>query len=196
MKKIFAALAVLIIAVSFAFAGQLSVGADIALFTQGVSVRYDFGRWAEVEGVFRMPVVMGIANYFEAKDNPSKTFDPYFLLSDELAVTGYATPLQIGCFSLGIGVEGNVSACVNGPWVSNPGKDNEEQHDSGAAIVMTLKPAVKLQFDFETWGFSIKGDYPVFGYGFNVGDISVGTGFTAAIYQIYSIVRVGFDFKV
>ncbi len=203
MKKIKVILAVLFIGCAFAFATDtettnnkgLSIGVDIGIMNQGILVRYDTGRWFDIEGSFRLPVTFYAWEGIDALVNRSE-FDPYTILSPELSVTGYVTPLQIGCFSLGLGLNGTAYVNMKGPWVEKPGTTDEVKHGNGSYLGVVLKAAAKFQFDFDDWGFNIAGFYPIVGAGKDIGDVHLGTALTSIFSMIYNSVRIDFSFKL
>ncbi len=199
MKKTIAIFVILVIICSSATASEsdktFSVGTDIGAMNQGISIRYDSGRWFELESSFRLPVSMYIANGFDSMINKA-SFDPYAILSSELSITAYFTPIQIRSFSLAIGINGTAYANVNGPSIENKGTENEVHYGAGAVLWCGVKPALKLQFDFSKWGFSISGSYPVIGYSTQIGHATLGNSLTGILSAIYNSVRIGFDFKI
>lgn len=203
MKKIIIILSILLTVCTFAFASDtqpktnkgLSIGADIGLLNQGVSLRYDAGRWFDLDFSFRLPISMYVIEGIESLKDKSQ-FDLYTILSPELSVTGYLIPIKARCFSLGLGVNGTAFAATNGPWIEKKGEPEETQHNAGTFLGVYLKAAVKLQFDFNKWGFNIAGFYPIIGTGKDFGEVHLGNALTSIISMIYNSVRVGFDFKM
>lgn len=203
MKKVILIISILLIVCSFAFATDtqpktnkgLSIGADIGLLNQGFSLRYDAGRWFDLDFSFRLPLSMYVIDGIETLIDKSE-FDPYTILSPELSVTGYVTPVQAGCFSLGLGANGTAFVTTNGPWIEKKGEPDETQHMAGTFLGVYLKAAVKLQFDFDKWGLNIAGFYPIIGTGKAFGDVHLGNALTSIFSIIYNSVRIGFDFKI
>ena len=199
MKKTIVILIVLIVSCSFAFSSdaesKLSIGTDIGMLNQGISLRYDSGRWFEVESSLRLPFSSYIADGIGSAINKTD-FDPYIILSPELSLTAYFTPVNSGCFSLALGVNGTAYANVNGPSVEKEGTPDEVHYGPGAILWAGIKPAVKLQFDFSKWGFSITGSYLLIGYGTQLGHATLENSLTGILSMIYNSVRIGFDFKL
>lgn len=197
MKKIIAILLVLILASAFAFAGceeykGLSIGADIALFQQGVSLRYDFGRWAEVEGNFSLPVVVQVAELIENGGD----IDYKAILSPMMRVKGYATPLSFGCFTLGLGAYGEASFLSGGPWVQDAGKESETLHDGGSIGMFFVGAVAKAQLEFKEWAINVDYHYPLLGTSVTFGDPNTLSGFGLAWMMVFDMVTIGFDFKI
>lgn len=199
MKKVITIIAILVVFTSFAFATEynkgLSIGADIAAFNQGVSLRYDTGRWCDIEGSFRLPFSFYVMNGIDTIKNKTP-FDAYSLLAPELSFTAYFIPAHTQSFSFGLGVNGTILANSNGPSVENAGTADEVKYGPGATLWMGLKAAAKLQFDFEKWGFSITGYYPVLAHAIEIGHATLDSILPSMLSVVYNSLRIGFDFKI
>ena len=202
MKRILAIFAIIALSISLAFASnpndekRLNIGADIGILSQGISVRYVQNRWCEVESSLRLPISAYIYSAIDSSSDTTYTFDPYVILSPELSATYYFSPVKSGPFRLALGINGSISVNTNGPSIENPGTESETHHSAGALLLLGLKPAIKMQLDFEKWGMNISATYPLLAYPISLGYATFDSAMMGIVSQIYGILRVGFDFRI